>query len=235
MALIQKDFCQNKQWLSTEHRAQLLLLISASFANVDASQYFEKYFTCNSAFGRKLRLYFDGTDIVGYCLLTLHRDDDAILVKASAAFYPEHRQGGNTFDFSLLVVSQLKLKHPLTPIFYADTMLSPAMYRAMAKNVAIIYPSSTMPKTCEQLFLRFNPSGTFSEFAQRTCVVHAGRTTNYTPQEVASFRENTKKEIAYYCHANPDFDKGYALFVIMPITLKQFLLTGLKLLKNRFH
>ena len=235
MTLIKKDFCQNKQWLSREHKAQLLLLISASFANVDATQYFEKYFICDSAFGRKLRLYLDGSKIVGYCLLTLHRDSDAILVKASAAFYPEHRQGGNTFDFSLLVVGKLKLKHPLTPIFYADTMLSPAMYRAMAKNVAIIYPSATMPKTCEQLFLRFNPDGKFSEFAKRTCVVHAGRTTNYTPQEVNSFRKNTKTEIAYYCLVNPNFDSGYALFVIMPITIKQFLLTGMKLIKNRFH
>jgi hypothetical protein len=55
-----------------------------------------------------------------------------------------------------------------------------------------------------------------------------GRSTNYTEQEVHTFRKSNKKEIAFYCQVNPDFDKGVALFVIMPINLKQLLLTAFK-------
>lgn len=232
MKLIQKDYSQQDNWIGTNEKAQLLPLIAESFCDVDAKVYFDKYFSDTNAFDRKLRLYFAHEKVVGYCLLTLHKQHGVILVRASAAFFPEYRQGGNTFDFSLSQVAKLKLRHPFTSIYYADTMLSPAMYRAMAKHVAIVYPSNDMPAETESLFKQFNPQGLFSAYAQRTCLVDAGRKTNYSETEIAQFKNNNKKEIAYYCHANPDFDKGIALFVIMPITCWQFIATAIKRFKS---
>ncbi|QOL26436.1 hypothetical protein LP316_03800 [Thalassotalea sp. LPB0316] len=230
MKLVQQDLKQSTGWLSQNQQAQLLPLIEQSFSDVDAQAYLTKYFTANDAFDRRLRLYYAGERIVGYCLLTLHHQQGIILVKASAAFYPEFRQGGNTFSFSLLEVTKLKLRHPFRRIYYADTMLSPAMYRAMAKNVAHVYPAPDMPANTETLFKQFNANGIYSEYAKRTCLVDAGRKTNYSAEEVASFKQNNKPEISYYCKANPNFDRGIALFVIMPITLRQFIATAIKLL-----
>jgi len=61
-------------------------------------------------------------------------------------------------------------------------------------------------------------------------LLYVGRHTNYNEQESLSFRGSNKAEISFYCQAKPNFDKGSALFVIMPITLKQLLLTAVKVL-----
>lgn len=231
MKLKQKDFSQTKTWICAAQKAQLLPLIAASFADVDAQAYFDKYFVGDDAYERKLRLYYANSKVVGYCLLTFHQLNNQYIVKASAAFYPEYRQGGNTFNFSLSQVMKLKLKHPLSQVYYADTMLSPAMYRAMAKNVAIVYPSDKMPANVESLYQQFNPQGRYSEVANCSCLLETGRKTNYSEAELTSLYHSEKPEISYYCKVNPAFSEGTALFVIMPVTFSQLWLTALKLLK----
>jgi hypothetical protein len=232
MKLFHLDYTQANNWLTNDDRKALLTLITASFNGVNAEQYFTKYFTGNDAFARKLRLYFDQNKVVGYCLITFSHFKQDVLIKASAAFYPEYRKGSNTFTFSIKQAFAYWLKHPKQNIYYADTMLSPAMYRAMAKKVAIVWPSLNRQQQAKELFEQFNNQGQISEWLNLRCLVDVGRRTNYSKQEVTSFRNSDKVEIDFYCQANPDFDKGNALFVIMPITLKQLLLTAVKLVKS---
>ncbi len=227
MKLSYIDYCQHNDWLNDSNKKELLKLITASFIGVDAEQYFIKYFSGADAFSRKLRLYFDKEKVVGYCLITFSQSNKDVLIKASAAFYPEYRKGGNTFTFSMKQAFLYWLLNPKQNIYYADTMLSPAMYRAMAKKAAIVWPSNN--SHAKELFEQFNSHGQVSELLNIRCLVNVGRRTNYSEQEISSFRNSTKAEISFYCQANPNFDKGCALFVIMPITLKQLLLTTLKL------
>jgi len=230
MKLYHLDYSQDKNWLSNSNKQALLTLITASFTGVDAEQYFTKYFSGSDAFTRKLRLYFDQDKVVGYCLITFSKSQKDVLIRASAAFYPEYRKGGNTFTFSMKQAFLYWIQHPLKNIYYADTMLSPAMYRAMAKKAAIVWPSSTNQPQAKALFEQFNSQGQVSELLNLRCLLDVGRRTNYSEQEILSFRGSNKAEISFYCQANPNFDQGSALFVIMPITLKQLLLTAAKLL-----
>ncbi len=228
MKLSHLDYTQDKNWLNNSDKQALLELITASFTGVDAEQYFTKYFSGSDAFTRKLRLYFDQDKVVGYCLITFSKAKQDILIRASAAFYPEYRKGGNTFTFSMKQAFLYWLQHPQQNIYYADTMLSPAMYRAMAKKAAIVWPSENIQPQAKALFEQFNSQGQVSNLLNLRCLLDVGRRTNYSEQEISTFKSSDKTEINFYCQVNPDFDKGSALFVIMPITLKQFILSAIK-------
>jgi len=223
------DLKQGGNWLNTVLERDIITLINASFNGVDSQAYYAKYFLCPDAFDRKLRLYFDQQKVVGYCLISFTHNENDVLLNASAAFYPAYRKGGNTFVFSMQQAFLYWLKHPFKRIFYADTMLSPAMYRAIANKAAIVWPSvdntALLP---QQLFEKFNQHGRKSHLLDARCLLDVGRRTNYTEQEVDTFRTSNKKEIAFFCQVNPDFDKGVALFVIMPVSLKQLLFTAFK-------
>ncbi|WP_144393359.1 hypothetical protein [Pleionea sediminis] len=227
MKLRTKDLTQTKQWMSDSEREAIAEIIQVSFSNVSPEAYLQKYFTGADAFQRKLRLYFNGDKLVGYCLLTFSNEVGAIVIRASAGFYPEFRKGGNTFKFSLLESLKCWLFHPWRKIYYADTMLSPAMYRAIAKNTGIVWPHPHHSES-NKLFERFNSSGEVSPEAGLRCLVPTGRISNYSESELAEFKESNKLEIQYYCRVNPNFNKGIAMFVIIPVNIKQFVATVFK-------
>ncbi len=222
------DYNQSEKWIPKDAKEALIELIGTSFKGIDAEQYFYKYFDDKGAFARKLRLYFYQNEIVGYCLITFTRCEKDTLIGASAAFYPKHRKGGNTFIFSMKQSFLYWLKHPLQNTYYADTMLSPAMYRAIANKAAIVWPNETSPMQRRSLFERLNAKGNISPLINLRCLVDVGRSSNYTELEVGSFKTSQKSEILFYCNVNPEFDKGSALFVIIPISFKQLILTAVK-------
>lgn len=232
MKLTTKDVTQTQQWLCAHEREAISALISSSFANVTPAAYLAKYFDSKEAFERKLRLYFDGEKLVGYCLLTFTHVAAMTIIRASAAFFPDYRKGGNTFQFSLLESVKCWLRRPWRKLYYADTMLSPAMYRAIAKHVGIIWPhpKHNMPTA---LFERLNPSGDIDQITLTRCLLRVDRATNYTESELAAFKASDKFEIQYYQRVNPDFNNGVALFVIIPIHFKQFVMTAFKKLSAK--
>ncbi|MBD1584631.1 hypothetical protein [Pseudoalteromonas sp. S16_S37] len=227
MKLSTIDLTQTKLWLTEAQRQQISKIIQASFANVHPQDYLAKYFDNADSYQKKLRLYYHQNTLVGYCLLTFSEQMNTVVIRASAAFLPDYRQGGNTFSFSLRESIKSWLKSPWRKHYYADTMLSPAMYRAIAKKTGIIWPH----KGCElpsDLFERFNATGLVSMANSLRCLVNVSRSTNYSEQDLAALRASTKQEIQYYCHINPDFDKGVALFVIIPVNLRQIIKTFCK-------
>ncbi|MDX1538350.1 hypothetical protein [Arsukibacterium sp.] len=229
MMLRSRDLTQTRQWLTEAERAAICDVITASFANVSATAYLAKYFDSAEAFQRKLRLYFAGEKLVGYCLLVFTAASTTVLIQASAGFLPEYRQGGNTFQFSIAESFKCWLRRPWRKLYYADTMLSPAMYRAIAKKTAIIWPHPKRTAPAE-LFERFNQSGEISQQTLTRCLVQVGRVSNYSGSELAAFKASNKPEIQYFQFINPNYNNGVALFVIIPVNLKQFFLTGLKMI-----
>ena len=146
MKLSTIDYDQANKWLDNPLKEALIKLIATSFNGVDAELYFSKYFDANDEFSRKLRLYFYQEEVVGYCLITFTDNEQDILIRASAAFYPQYRKGGSTFSFSMKQSFLYWLKNPLKNTYYADTMLRPAMYRAIANKAAIVWPSEKVLK-----------------------------------------------------------------------------------------
>ena len=230
MALRFVDLTQTKQWLTDLQRVEVCGVIASSFSNLIPADYMAKYFDHPQAFQRKLRLYFHGEKLVGYCLLVFTDELGAILIRASAGFIPEYRKGGNTFQFSLAEGIKCWLRRPWRKHYYADTMLSPAMYRAIAKNIAIIWPHPRH-KAPNDLFERFNRNGDISKTISTRCLVSVGRASSYSDSDLAAFRASDKPEIRFFQAVNPDFNKGVAMFVIAPVNLKQLGLTGLKKLR----
>lgn len=231
MNLVTKDLVQTQRWLSENERLAVIAIIKASFASVDPLDYIAKYFDGSDAFQRKLRLYFSGEQVVGYCLLTFTDEHDVTIIRASAGFLPDYRKGGNTFQFSLVESVKCWLRRPWRKTFYADTMLSPAMYRAIAKHSGIVWPhpDHSAPKA---VFERFNADGELSAEVNLRCLVPVNRMSNYSEQELAAFEASDKLEIQYYRRLNPQFNQGMALFVIIPVHLTQLLKTALKMLKR---
>lgn len=228
--LIFLDMKQSEQWISPIQRESLIQIINISFANINATEYVAKTFDSNEPYERKLRLYLDNNRVVGYCLLTFTSIANSTVIKASAAFLPEHRKGGNTFQFSLKESFKSWLKKPWCKHYYAGAMISPAMYRATAKNTAIIWPHSNQ-KAPTELFDYFNPDGMSSNDGSLRCLVSVGLSSNYSNAELDTLRNSNKPEIKYYCEINPDFDQGVALFVIIPVNFSQLILTLVKMLK----
>ncbi|NOU49923.1 hypothetical protein HG263_05150 [Pseudoalteromonas sp. JBTF-M23] len=224
MQLRTHDLTQTKQWLSEAQRREISEIIQASFANINPQDYLAKYFDNADPYQKKLRLYYHQNKLVGYCLLTFSAQKNITVIRASAAFLPQYRQGGNTFKFSLLESIKSWLKSPWRKHYYADTMLSPAMYRAIAKKTGIIWPHKDN-EAPTNLFEHFNACGLVSTVNSLRCLVSVSRTTNYSQQDLAALRASAKQEIQYYCHVNPDFDKGVALFVIIPVNLRQIIKT----------
>ncbi|TMN42724.1 hypothetical protein CWC03_05935 [Pseudoalteromonas sp. S2755] len=221
--------------LDTPYLNQLKRVIATSFSNVEVEHYFTQYFEKGESTKRRLRLFLSGGDIVGYCLLTFDdSNNDVCIVGASAAFLPDFRGKNSTFRFSLIEVLKRYIRNPRRKLLYADTMLSPAMFRAMAKNIAEVYPNNLSQNSAiATLYDTINPSGLVSSYNGLRCLKVVGRKTNYSEAEIVRFRESSKTEIALYCNVNPDFDKGTALVVIIPISLTQFILTLKKILSSR--
>ncbi|MDX2368503.1 MAG: hypothetical protein QNK36_08900 [Colwellia sp.] len=227
MKLQIKSLTQSRQWLSDSERAAISEIIKFSFSNISPDAYLAKYFDGTGAFQRKLRLYFDGVKLVGYCLLTFSDESRTIVIRASAGFFPEYRKGGNTFKFSLSESFKCWLHRPWRKIYYADTMLSPAMYRAMAKNIGIIWPHPNH-QVPDNIFEKFNSNGEVSKEVGLRCLIPVDRASNYSENELEDFKSSDKLEIQYYRSLNPDFNNGVALFVIIPVHFRQFIKTALK-------
>ncbi|MGX5174402.1 hypothetical protein ACUR5C_10320 [Aliikangiella sp. IMCC44653] len=182
--------------------------------------------------------------IVGYCLLSFSRAQftakSFTCMKASAAFLPAYRNGNNTIAFSLWQPIKHLLMHPFEKVIYLDTILSPAMYRMIAKNVAIYYPNRSEQTPPEVLDLikqqPYSSNVDFDNLEQQEIameepnphVVWAGRMSNYSEDEILSLRSSTKSDIQFYCDINPNFDKGYAIVCAVPIGLMQILKTLVK-------
>ncbi|WP_375749691.1 hypothetical protein [Vibrio sp. HN007] len=232
MQLVTRDLAQSKRWLSDSERKSIIEIIGSSFSNVTPEAYLAKYFDDSDAFERKLRLYLDGHQVVGYCLLTFTDESKITVIRASAGFLRDYRKGGNTFQFSLSESFKYWLRAPWKTIYYADTMLSPAMYRAIAKNTGIIWPHPHHQAPGE-IFNRFNPDGDLSLTEPLRCLVPVNRISNYAKSELESFENSNKLEIQYYCNLNPNFNHGVALFVVIPVNFKQFLKTAWKKLRAR--
>ncbi|BBN83544.1 hypothetical protein PA25_35290 [Pseudoalteromonas sp. A25] len=230
MRLSTLDLSQTKQWLSDAQRCEISHIIQSSFAKVAPQEYLAKYFDNAGPYQRKLRLYYHQEKLVGYCLITFSDENNITVIRASAAFLAQYRQGGNTFVFSLIQSVKAWLKRPWRKHYYADTMLSPAMYRAIAKKTAIIWPHYDNPAP-KGLFERFNFAGKVSSANALRCLIGVSRTTNYSEQDLVLLKASKKQEIQYYCRVNPDFDKGTALFVIIPISFVQVAKTLIKTLR----
>ncbi|WP_239652616.1 hypothetical protein [Pseudoalteromonas piscicida] len=232
-----RDLTYTQNVLTNAQLAQLKCIIATSFSNVEVEHYFALYFERGESTKRRLRLFLSGGDIVGYCLLAFDDSNkDVCIVGASAAFLPDFRGKNSTFKFSLIEVLKRYIRNPRRKLLYADTMLSPAMFRAMAKNIAEVYPNSLSQNSAiATLYDTINPSGLVSPYNGLRCLKVVGRKTNYSEAEIARFRESRKTEIALYCSVNPDFDKGIALVAIIPITMKQFVLTFKKLVLNKLR
>lgn len=224
MGLHTKDLLQASGWLSDAERVAVIRIIEACFTDIDPHTYLKKYFYAEGALRRRLRLYFSGADIVGYCLLVFEDNQGVTLIRASAGFLPEYRKGGNTFQFSLVESVKYWISRPWRKTYYADTMLSPAMYRAIAKHTGIVWPHPECQGP-DGIFEQFNTAGHVSEHTGQRCLIRVDRSSNYSDAELRSFSLSNTPDIRYYCTLNPDFNRGVALFVIIPVNARQLFST----------
>ncbi|MDP5134633.1 hypothetical protein ORJ04_01545 [Rheinheimera baltica] len=229
----QLDKTSSKNWLTAKEAEQIRLLIAASFNGVDSQQYFNNYFANKAYYQRRVRLFYQGEQLLGYCLLTFHKEaNNSIVMGASAAFTPGYRGNNSTFGFSFSAAIRTWLRHLRHKVYYLDTMLSPAMYRAMGKKVAFIYPNPGMSKADIARYQALVPNAEPSNWQNLNCLKTVGRASNYTAEDISRLKASTKAEIAFYCQLNPNFAQGTALMVLIPVNLKQLLLTGWKWLKG---
>ena len=233
MQRYQLDKVSSKNWLTPTEAGQIMQLIAASFNGVDSQQYFNRYFANPEHYQRRVRLFYQDQLLLGYCLLTFRKEaNDSIVIGASAAFTPGYRGNNSTFGFSFSAAIRTWLRHLGHKVYYLDTMLSPAMYRAMGKKVAFIYPNPGMSTTDIAMYQALVPNAEASPWQNLNCLKTVGRASNYTAEDISRLKASNKAEIAFYCQLNPHFAQGTALLVLIPVNLKQLLCTGVKWLKG---
>ncbi len=225
------DKISHKNWLTELQQAELIALISQCFKGVDSRAYFARYFMDPSHYQQCVRLFYQQQQLVGYCLLTFKKDAKSIVMGASAAFLPSFRGNNNTFGFSFKWAVRTWLLELRRNVYYLDTMLSPAMYRAIGKKVAFIYPNPCMTKAEMEDYQALVPTAESSPWQGLRCLKAVGRASNYSPEDLAALKASSKAEIAFFCQVNPNFADGSALLVLIPINLKQLLATVWKALK----
>ena len=227
------DKISSSNWLTSSQAEQITALIATSFNGGDSQQYFSHYFANPQHYLRRVRLFYQAEQLLGYCLLTFRKQpNNSIVIGASAAFVPGYRGNNSTFAFSFLAAVSTWLRHLKHKVYYLDTMLSPAMYRAMAKKVAFIYPNPGMEKADIASYQALVPNAKPSPWRGLNCLKSVGRASNYSTEDISRFKASTKAEIAFYCQLNPHFAQGTALLVLIPVNLKQLLFTGGKWLKG---
>jgi len=227
----QIDKISQKNWLTDQQKAELISLIASSFKGVDSAAYFARYFMDPSHYQQCVRLFYQQNQLVGYCLLTFKKDKACIVMGASAAFLPSFRGNNNTFGFSLKWAVKTWLFNLRRSVYYLDTMLSPAMYRAMGKKVAFIYPNPSMTEAEIADYQALVVAAEPSPWRGLPCLKSVGRASNYSESDLIALKTSSKPEIAFYCHINPNFALGSALLVLIPINLKQLLATLWKAVK----
>jgi len=225
------DKLSHKDWLTEKQQAELITLIGCSFKGVDSAAYFSRYFMDPSHYQQCVRLFYQQNQLVGYCLLTFKKSAESIVMGASAAFLPSFRGNNNTFGFSLRWAVKTWLLNLQRKVYYLDTMLSPAMYRAMGKKVAFIYPNPVMTDLEISAYQALVPAAEPSRWRGLHCLKFVGRASNYSDSDLAALKASSKAEIAFYCQINPNFAEGSALLVLIPINLKQLLATFWKAIK----
>lgn len=231
LKLVQRDYTQSRHWPGEATAGAIRGVIGRCFSGVDPGDYYRKYFLADDTFERRLRLFYHGEQLVGYCLITFRRyrigGRSVVALGASAGFLPDYRSGNNTVPFSIRCALGYWLCHPWQRVYFADTMLSPAMYRVMAKNMATIYPHHRRqpPQDVLALWHHLNPEPADPE---KPFVLATSRFAHYSEGDMARFRASDKAEIAYYLSVNPDFQRGDALITVIPIDWRQVLLMGLK-------
>ena len=232
MQRYQLDKDSSKLWLTAAETEQIIALIAASFNGVDSRDYFSRYFTNQQHYQRRVRLFYQDDILLGYCLLTFRKvANNSIIIGASAAFTPGYRGNNSTFGFSFFAAVSTWLRHPTHKVYYLDTMLSPAMYRAIGKKVAFIYPNPGMSSADINRYHALVPDAEPSSWHGLNCLKTVGRAANYSKDDIARLKASNKAEIAFYCQLNPNFDNGTALMVLIPVNLKQLLFTSVKWLK----
>ncbi len=227
------DKISTKNWLNELETSQIIALIASSFKGVDSPLYFQRYFNNPEHYQRCVRLFYQQDQLVGYCLLTFRKNaHHSIVMGASAAFLASYRGNNNTFAFSFWWALKTWLSNLSHKVYYLDTMLSPAMYRAIGKKVAFIYPNPAMTTEDIGMYQALVPEAEPSPWQHLACLKTVGRSTNYSDDEIQSLKSSNKTEIAFYCQLNPNFAQGSALLVLIPVNLKQMVCTGWKWLKS---
>ena len=149
IALDHSDFIQSRHWPDEVTAEAICAVIARCFNGVDPQDYYRKYFLADDCFERRLRLFYHEDQLAGYCLITFRRyrvnQRPVVALGASAGFLPEYRSGNNTVPFSIRSALGYWLRHPWQRVYFADTMLSPAMYRVMAKNMPCLLYTSPSP------------------------------------------------------------------------------------------
>ncbi|WP_341501276.1 hypothetical protein [Gallaecimonas sp. GXIMD4217] len=230
---------QSRHWLSQEQQRALLPIIDCCFGGIAPEDYLHKYFLSEGPFERRLKLFYDGRQLVGYCLLTFSRactrGRPLVLIGASAAFLPAYRHGNQTLAFSIAEALAYKLRHPLTRVYFADTMISPAMYRVMAKALGLIFPHPEHELDAGgRALLKSLQCGVMDrEPHWHPHLCRVGRQAQYDETELARFRQSDKAEIRYYLDINPDFHQGYGVLALVPVTFANLLKTLWKRLGAR--
>lgn len=221
-----------QEWLTAELQQQIQSVLAQCFAGQSITHYFAYEFLSAHSQQRRLQCFWHQQQLVGFCLITWQRRKIAgrnvHTLGACAAFLPEFRHGNRTLQFSLNQAIKFKLRHPFTPLYYADIMLSPAMYRAMAKAIPLLYPKPTLatPPTVIQLLRHLNPN-----HSQDPHLTQSELRGEFSASQMHEFRTSDKADIQYYLARNPNFAAGSGLWVVIPVGLAQFTAW----LKQRWH
>ena len=156
------------------------------------------YFDDPCACQRKLRLYFDHSTLVGYCLLTFTQHNKSTVIRASLQLFTHNIETvAIPSPFPCITVFATGL-HVLVRCvlcrYNAQSSNVPGHRQACSNYLA----TPRLQQSQRALFEHFNAEGRVSPGGSLRCLKPVNRASNCSISEFAAFHASDKKEIAFY-------------------------------------
>jgi hypothetical protein len=178
-----------------------------------------------------VQLYLDSDgEMAGYCAVHRFRrrlrGREISVIRAEAGLRPEFRGRGATYWFGITYALRLKLRHPLTPVYYLGTLVHASSYHLFCKYFPWVYPAPGRPRPDDMRVLALSLIDSFDRPAVDPAdplVRDVGWITLETPQESALNRQTDLPDVQYYLRRNPGYVNGHGLVVLVPLSLPNIL------------
>jgi hypothetical protein len=203
------------------------------FEGFDADQFSKKMFPVE-AMWTEIRVFKNSKkEIVGYYALHAYEkvidSEKTIIFRAEAGILREYRKQGNISSFFVEVI-KYKALHPFKKSYFFYTLIHPSSYHLLSKYFFRCYPNiryATPPKVVNKMSLIADAFHEVRLPNAEPAIRDAGCITRQTESEQNELAKSKDPDTRFFLKKNPDYQKGYGLVTLVPLTAKNILLSSL--------
>lgn len=158
------------------------------------------------------------------------------IIKNETGILPEYRAFGNTSKILLKRAIKYKFTHPRRHSYSLACLVTPVTYYLMARNAYEVYPNVKGVKSEHIEEVRKELTDLFEMEpieGQNEYVKKVGWIVRQSAEDQMRIDQATSSQFKFFKELNPDYQKGYGLQTIYPLSNRNFFFTVLNLFLSR--